>query len=186
MQFKNKHISKLPDEEIIGIYKKSLDKEIIAILFKKYASFSLTICLKYLKNYEESKDAVLDVFEKLLDILLIHEISNFKSWLHSTLKNHCLGKLRSKVMYESMDNFSEDLFMENPEDSHLHEKELNYNKLNSCLEHLKMEQKKCVLLFYMQEKSYKEISTDTGYDIVSVKSYIQNGKRNLKICLEST
>jgi RNA polymerase sigma-70 factor (ECF subfamily) len=56
--------------------------------------------------------------------------------------------------------------------------------LEKCIETLGDEQKQCVKLFYLQEKCYKEITESTGFDMNKVKSYIQNGKRNLKICME--
>jgi RNA polymerase sigma-70 factor (ECF subfamily) len=39
-------------------------------------------------------------------------------------------------------------------------------------------------LFYLEQKCYKDIADLTGYDLNKVKSAIQNGKRNLKICME--
>ena len=54
------------------------------------------------------------------------------------------------------------------------------------MELLNPEQKQTVELFYLQEKSYKEIVDQTGFSMNDVKSYIQNGKRNLKIMLSKT
>ena len=54
----------------------------------------------------------------------------------------------------------------------------------TSLEELNPEQKQCLILFYLEKKSYQEISENTGFSLMQVKSYIQNGKRNLKILLD--
>ena len=143
------------------------------------------VCLKYLKDREESRDAVMQIFEKLVTSLREHEVEHFKSWLYVTSRNHCLMQLRA----EKGKNFEEisahlmesDAFMHPGEEP---EMESNLSKLEHCIEQLAAEQKHCITLFYMQQKCYKEIVQLTGFDDNKVKSYIQNGKRNLKICME--
>jgi len=58
-------------------------------------------------------------------------------------------------------------------------------KLKEAMTSLNREQGLCVTLFYLEEKSYKEVVEITGFSSNQVKSYIQNGKRNLKLYLES-
>ncbi len=145
--------------------------------------------MKYLKNEERSKDAVMQIFEKLFSDLLKHKIENFKPWLHMVVRNHCLGLLRkdqSQQKNEKNLKVEQD-FMEFDDENHLtyeKEHESNVNNLTNALKQLKSEQKKCVELFYLQEKSYNEIVDLTGFPIKKVKSYIQNGKRNLKLIIE--
>lgn len=173
------------DQELLIIYKEKNDLAVLGELFGRYSSMVYGVCLKYLKNREESKDAVMQVFEKLVTSLHQHEIAHFKSWLYVTVRNHCLMQLRA-----TKGQYFEDIspqFMET--EGHLHpdgepELETNLTKLEKCLETLGHEQKHCVQLFYLQQKCYKEIVEVTGFDDKKVKSYIQNGKRNLKICME--
>lgn len=173
------------DNELIALYKKSADTQVLAVLYERYMALVYGVCLKYLKDEEESKDAVMQIYESLTDKLLRHEVQNFKSWLHVLTKNFCLMELRktSKHQTISLDEgfmqFDADLHHENSI-----EKEIQFSILEKCLELLNEEQKKTVQLFYLEEKCYKEVAAQTGYQIDKVRSYIQNGKRNLKICME--
>ncbi len=180
-----KPISELTDAELVHAYKDSRQKELVGELYKRYTGLVYGVCLKYLKDREQAKDAVMQIFEKLLTSLLTHEVNQFKSWLYVSARNHCLMQLRStkgKIQVEISD-----ALMESQEPEHLNSElvlEDNLSKLEKCIEALNTEQKSCVELFFLQEKCYQEISNHTGYDLLKVKSYIQNGKRNLKICME--
>ena len=128
----------------------------------------------------------MNIFEKLLDDLLKHDIHNFKSWLFTYSRNFCLMQLRKKTHEVSMDeiqNYHTDL-MESQEDLHpIDEKENQLQALEKALENLNKEQQECVKLFYIKERTYIEVAEETGYELKKVKSYIQNGKRNLMIQL---
>ncbi len=175
----------LSDAELIQRYKTSGDLALVGLLFDRYMTLVYGVCLKYLKHREESRDAVMQIFEKLIVSLKEHEINHFKSWLYATSRNHCLMALRARKgkNFEEISTF----FMENELSLHLQDEpeiETNLTKLEKCIEHLVSEQKTCVTLFYMDQKCYKEIVQITGFDDNKVKSYIQNGKRNLKLCME--
>lgn len=178
--------NQLTDNELIDQYKKSGDLTILGELYRRYMTLVYGVCLKYLKDREESRDAVMQIFEKLITIVRDHDISHFKSWLYVTSRNYCLMQLRSRKgrQYEEIST----QFMESDSLAHLEEEpeiESNLSKLEQCIEQLVAEQKHCITLFYIQQKCYKEVAALTGFDDSKVKSYIQNGKRNLKICMES-
>lgn len=178
------------DAEYISAYRQSGDLGLLAEFYGKYMEMVFAICYKFLRQQDAAQDATMEIFEKLITDLRTHEVQNFKSWLHSVARNHCLMELRSNkvVAVEHSDFFGDD-FMENEPSEHLYnddwEIENDLNKLEKCLEILNIEQKSTVELFYLQEKSYKEIVEITGFDLNKVKSYIQNGKRNLKNCIEN-
>lgn len=179
------YISK-SDLELLELFKSGGDLDILGMLYGRYTSMVYGVCLKYLKDREESKDAVMQVFEKLVTTLRTHEVSHFKSWLYVTARNHCLMQLRSrkgKHFEEISSSIMENEASWHPDEGP--EMEANLSKLENCIEKLVPEQQRCVSLFYLQQKCYKEIVVLTGYDDNKVKSYIQNGKRNLKICMES-
>lgn len=186
----SKNISEYNDLEIIELYKKSNDKSYVGELYKRYTGFVFLISMKYLKDENASKDAVMQIFEKLFSDLQKHSITNFKSWLHTVTRNHCLLEIRKDThVQKKVNEFKKDseIFMDSENDFHLLEKEENENKLlkiDDAINQLNEEQKQCVKLFYIENKSYKEIVDLTGYDLNKVKSFIQNGKRNLKIILE--
>lgn len=143
------------------------------------------VCLNYFKEEEASKDAVMQIFEELIIKLKVHEVQNFKSWLHVLTRNHCLMALRKSAKHTTVS--LEDAFVENGDFVHLDiedTKEKQLTIMEKCMETLPEEQKISVDLFYLQEKCYKEVAEITGYEMLKVKSYIQNGKRNLKICIE--
>ncbi|MGD0710578.1 MAG: sigma-70 family RNA polymerase sigma factor [Bacteroidales bacterium] len=181
----------ITDTELISLYKKTGDNSNVGELFKRYSHLVFGVCMKYLKDEDESKDAVMQVFEKLLDDLKKYNVENFKSWLHTTTKNHCLMKLRSiqSVLLKSEElkkDFS--VIMEN--DYELHHDNVDNNdfylsQLGTAIETLIDEQKICIELFYLKEKCYQEVAEITGYSMLQVKSYIQNGKRNLKIFIQN-
>ncbi|MCA4893823.1 MAG: sigma-70 family RNA polymerase sigma factor [Cytophagales bacterium] len=179
--------------ELLRLYKESGELEYWGELYARYTSLVYGVCLKYLKDRDEAKDAMMQLFEKLVATLLTHDVENFKSWLYITARNHCLMQLRaqkakpSPISFpEGKQGFSPEL-VENQFLLHLDEEpemEQNLSKLEKCIDQLVNDQRQCVRLFYLQEKCYKEITGLTGFDLNKVKSYIQNGKRNLKICME--
>ncbi|HRG01483.1 MAG TPA: sigma-70 family RNA polymerase sigma factor [Bacteroidia bacterium] len=184
---KYKHFS---DNELITEYKITKNNVLVGILYKRYSHLVLGLSLKYLKDEDEAKDAVMQIFEKLLSDLLKFNIEYFKSWLYSFSKNHCLMIIRTKQskLKKEMDlQIHADSFMETESSSHPNtviEKEIQYTKLEKAIEELNEDQRKCIKLFYLKERSYNEIADETGYTLNEVKSFIQNGKRNLKIKLE--
>jgi RNA polymerase sigma-70 factor, ECF subfamily len=176
---------KRDDLELIRTFRESGDAELVGLLFQRYVSLIYGVCLKYLKNREESKDATMQLFEKLLVVLREHEITHFKSWLYVTTRNHCLMQLRAgqnKHFIEIPDEF-----MENEARLHLEDGadlESDLANLKKCMDRLEEGQKQCVQLFFLEQKCYKDICVLTRYEYNEVKSHIQNGKRNLKICME--
>ncbi len=175
------------DEKLIERFKLQDDSQSLAELFTRYSTLVYGVCLKYLKDRDDAKDAVMQIFEKLNTSLKVHHIDYFKSWLYTTVKNHCLMQLRAqkKVFKQEIDpNFVEsDMILHHDIDQG---KEHDLTKLELCIEKLNNGQRECVRLFYLEEKCYKDIVNSTGITLNKVKSHIQNGKRNLKICLEQS
>jgi RNA polymerase sigma-70 factor (ECF subfamily) len=178
-------IETLSDGELIDLYKIKGDKQIIGVLYKRYTGFTFAVCLKYFKSRVDSEDAVMQIFEKLIEDLKKHTVSNFKSWLYTVAKNHCLIIIRSRknsVPSEYIDN----VFMEIDYNTHLDTEDIleqRLEKLEKNLNKLSEDQQVCVELFYIKRNSYAEICRITGYTQNEVKSHIQNGKRKLKIML---
>jgi RNA polymerase sigma factor (sigma-70 family) len=175
------------DQEMIEIYKHSEDLEILGQLFHRYTSLVFGVCLKYFKNKEDSKDAVMQIFELLISSLKKHEVRNFKSWLHVSTRNFCLMELRKRSRMETdLSSFSIENMEFSLSEHHSEEDPLNgdIKLLKNCMDELPEKQKTCMQMFYIQEQSYKEVSVNSGFEIKEVKSYIQNGKRNLKNCIE--
>lgn len=167
------------------IYRQHGDLAVLGILYSRYMSLVYGVCYNYFKDDEQSKDSVMQIFEELVKKLRIHDVQNFRSWLHVLTRNHCLMILRKQSKYTMVS--LDDSFVENTEFMHLdidNVKETQLTVMERCMETLSEEQRVTVGLFYLQEKCYKDIADNTGYDLSKVKSYIQNGKRNLKICIE--
>lgn len=173
------------DLSLVAAYQQSGDLEVLGKLYNRYMHLVYGVCFNYFKDEEQSKDAVMQIFEELVKKLRIHQVQNFKSWLHVLTRNHCLMALRKSSKNPTV--ALEENFVENDDFVHLDiddTKETQLTIMEKCMETLSEEQRKSVDLFYLQEKCYKEVADMTGYDILKVKSYIQNGKRNLKICIE--
>jgi len=184
------NFSQLTDEQLVAKYRQSCYKLAIGELFKRHSLMCFTVCYKYLKDEQAAEDASMSIFEKLFTDLKNHEIQNFKSWLHSVCRNYCLMQLRKPINTlrihdadeESQINFVNlERFLH--QDEKADDKEQKLQTLELAISELKDNQKECIELFYLQQKSYEEISELTGYTNNEVKSYIQNGKRNLKIAL---
>ncbi|MBB5635697.1 RNA polymerase sigma-70 factor (ECF subfamily) [Pedobacter cryoconitis] len=178
-------IKDLDDAALLLRYKSTGSLDALGMLYNRYMHLVYGVCLNYFKEEEASKDAVMQIFEELVVKLKIHEVQNFKSWLHVLTRNHCLMALRKLAKNNTVS--IDDTFVENTDFVHLDiddTKEKQLTVMEKCMETLTEEQRKSVDLFYLQEKCYKEVAELTGYEMVKVKSYIQNGKRNLKICIE--
>ena len=186
----HKNKKNLTDEELLNFFIQKQNPEFLGELFSRYTHLVFGLCLKYLKDTEKSKDAVIDIYEKLQNEIQNHNVKNFKSWLYVVSKNYCLMKLRKTKTGETFVVGNEvelEKIMENETGLHPIDKEQNEitdKALFDCIEKLNEEQKRCINLFYFENKCYREISEIEKTEEKKVKSRIQNGKRNLKICLE--
>lgn len=182
----NKNSQELTDEELLERYKSDENSHWIGILFDRYAILLLGMCMKYLKNEEDARDSVQQIFLKVLADINKHKVQYFRAWIYQVARNHCLMQLRKKqqVRQEEVSEKHLNNPTEQEEDkSKFVEKDNLLENMQQALEQLNPEQRDCVKLFYLQKLSYQEIVAQTGYSLLQVKSYIQNGKRNLKLLL---
>jgi RNA polymerase sigma-70 factor (ECF subfamily) len=177
----------LTDADYLTDYKRTGDLVALGELYERYMDMVYGLCYKYLQQEAEAKDAVMQIFEKLITDLRIHEVSNFKSWLHSVARNHCLMQLRSQKVMVGDESIFETEKYENwavSEPTDVFEIDQQLSALSDCLQTLTSEQRQSIDLFYWQQKCYQDIVELTGFELNKVKSYLQNGKRNLKNCIE--
>jgi RNA polymerase sigma factor (sigma-70 family) len=177
--------SSLSDKELVAEYKSSQDVKVLGELYGRYMDLIYGVCLKYLKEPEDAKDAVLNVFEELVSKLLKYEVDNFRAWVYQLAKNHCLMRIRSEKNKKTV-NVDVSL-VQSVDEVHLNgelEKEENLKSMEYCLSQLAEEQRQVIQLFYLEGKCYNEIVSITGIEWNKIRSYIQNGRRNLKICME--
>lgn len=183
---KNISPDKSTDKELLVSFKETGDINVLSTLYQRYMDLVFGVCLKYFKDAERCKDAVMDIFDELNTKLRVHEVDNFKGWLHVLARNYCLMQLRSPRNIKTTE--FNPVFMHSEQNEHLNgealEKEENFRKLEQCMDTLPEEQKQSVMLFYLEGKCYNEIAAITGFEWNKVRSYIQNGKRNLKLCIE--
>jgi RNA polymerase sigma factor (sigma-70 family) len=182
---KNIHNSSLTDKELVALYKQSGDLAVLGELYQRYMELVYGVCLKYFKEPETAKDSVMQIFEELVSKLKKHEVDNFKGWLHQLAKNYCLMQLRTPKNMKTVEMKIE--LVQSEDNVHLNgalEKEENFKKLEYCLGELTNEQRQAIKLFYLDGKCYNEIVEITGQEWNQVRSLIQNGRRNLKLCME--
>jgi RNA polymerase sigma-70 factor (ECF subfamily) len=174
----------IEDQELLEKYYASSDQQWLGILLQRYTLLLFGVCMKYLKNEEEARDAVQQVFLKVLLELSKYRVDFFKSWLYMVAKNYCLMMLRNKDRHNQ--ELSEKLALPDAETDlqELLANEQTYSFLEQSLIELSQEQRHCVTLFYLQKKSYQQISESTGFNYMQVKSFIQNGRRNLRALVE--
>jgi RNA polymerase sigma-70 factor (ECF subfamily) len=178
------------DDELVKQFRRSGDSQLLAELFQRYTHLVYGVCLKYLENDEASRDAVMDIFEFISVNLHKYEIGNFKNWLYTVSRNHCMMEFREKKKHIKLIRNelekNEEARMESEHELHLFSEEnipAPTDRMKHALAELDEGQRICLELMYLQEKSYREIADITGYSMNQVKSYIQNGKRNLKLML---
>lgn len=180
--------SNLSDEELIRSYHSTSDKAFVGELYIRYAHLMYGVCLKYYRDREQARDAVLQIFEKLFESLKTHTPENVKTWLMFVARNYCISDLRKlQVKAEKQSRYEKDEEAPLTEDDDFADKllkEQRLQRLEEAISALGDDQRTCIELFYLKDKSYKEISDITGMSEKQVKSHIQNGKRNLKLILE--
>lgn len=178
-----KHLS---DQQLLENFYADHDSEWLGVLLSRYTLLLFGVCMKYLKNEEEAKDCVQQIFLKVITELKKYRVDYFKSWLYMVAKNHCLMRIREKhgkipvELTERHISASE----EPPDINRFWQNDRIIELMSEALDELSVEQRQCVNLFYLQKNSYQEISEKTGFTMMQVKSYIQNGKRNLRILIE--
>lgn len=181
MLLNRKNISNQTDEALILLYKQKQHQSILAELYKRYNQLVYGVCLKYLENVPDAQDTLMNIFEKLPNDLLKHQITTFKAWLYTKTKNECFMLLRKtkKQFIDNSDNLEvkddglDDILIKQ-------EKESIYQGVIKALDQLNNIQKECVVRFYLNGNTYKEIQETCGYSLKEIKSAIQNGKRNLR------
>ena len=178
-----KNLQNAGDDILLNNYRETGDLAVLGRLFEKQMAVIYGVCLKYLKNEEQAKDAVMGIFEELVVKAKAHDVKQFRSWLYVLSRNYCLMQLRQgkKMETVSVDDFMEFNPVLHPDEDN---RESALKALELCMDKLPGNQKQSVDLFYLKEKCYKEIAEITGFSLNEVKSFIQNGKRNLKICLD--
>ena len=186
LRFFNQRSSELSDEDLLARYQASGELSWLGQLFERYAELVYGVCLKYCRDEQEAEDAAMAVFEQLVTKAREHEVHNFKSWLHVLTKNYCLMQLR-KASRKREESF-EPQFMQSVDNRHhtieIQEENGQLKGLNDCMKQLPEEQRQCIQAFYLDGHSYKEIAESRREELGRVRSFIQNGRRNLKICLE--
>ncbi len=192
LKFLRRNIADKSDEELVQLYQKGGDLEVLGTLYERYVELVYGVCLKFFKEKTKAEDAVMAIFETLVEKVRTQEIRQFRPWLHVVAKNHCLMQLRKKNHTVSFDEMT---LATQAEVVHsagvLHpvdvlEAEPQQTALKNCIEKLPAQQRHCVEQFYYEDKSYKEIADITGDALGLVRSNIQNGRRNLRICLEKS
>jgi RNA polymerase sigma-70 factor (ECF subfamily) len=189
LRLSKKYDKSQPDESLLKQYHSSGDLEVLGTLYARYMHLVYGVSLRYLKDREDAKDAVMQIFEKLITDVQKHEIRQFKSWLYVLTKNYCLMQIRSQKSKERRINsrkIDHIQYVESDVELHPIDKdETDWDAaLKDCLEKLKPEQKKCIQLFYFKNKCYQDIAYSLKIEEKKVKTHLQNAKRNLKICIE--
>jgi RNA polymerase sigma factor (sigma-70 family) len=174
----------MTDSELLELYYADKDPEWIGRLLERYTLLLLGVCMKYVKDENEARDCVQQIFLKVLTEVSKYRIEYFKSWLYMVAKNHCLMRLRDNGKKGTKEIKEQMLVHTEPEKEELIKNEQTYDLLEDAIAELSEEQRQCVILFYLKKNSYQQITIKTGLSLLQVKSYIQNGKRNLKIILE--
>jgi|SRR5688572_14735864 len=182
-----KNYQGLDDQELIASYRKKDDRKALGVLFDRYSHLVFGVCMKYLKNEDDAKDATMAVYEKLMEDLKRFDVLKFNNWVHSVARNYCLMQLRSRKAMLHVDEengLTWDGFVETHQPSHLANEsslESELQLMEEAIRNLSEEQRICIELFYLKKYCYQDVAEISGFTLLEVKSHIQNGKRNLRI-----
>lgn len=179
----------LTDEEMVVLFQKKRDMEVLGSLYYRYLAMMMGVCLKYLNRQDAAEDAVMEIFEILHRRLPKHEVENFSGWLYRLASNHCLDILRKQQRTlaqdaQIMQSIKEERHTDDWLQEEAKEKEELFVRMEKCIEELKDEQKLSIQLFYLEKQSYESVSKRLGATWAQTRSYIQNGRRNMKKCME--
>ena len=182
----------ITDQEYVAAYRATGDLALLGELYERHMELIYAVCYNYLRDEEEAKDAVMHLFEQLVTDLRRHDVQQFGPWLHSVARNYCLMQLRkgqthlkTTLVTDSGNDVDDESLSKLPMDeTDASELEEDLTRMEACLKTLPMEQQTCLTLFYLDRKTYTEVAELTGYDLKQVKSYLQNGRRKLKICMQ--
>ncbi len=180
----------LSDADAVAAYQATGDLQVLADLYERHIDLMYAVCYKYLRDEEASKDAVMQLFEQLVTDLRRHPVQHLRNWLHMVARNHCLMQLRRQTpLTQPADTIADDeansldpALVTDPDEPDLN---ANLDRLHDGLAMLSPAQRACISLFYLEQKSYADVASTTGYDLKQVKSYLQNGRRNLKLFLQN-
>ena len=178
--------------DYLSAYRATGDLTILGELYEQHMELVYAVCFNYLRDEDEAKDAVMNLFEQLVTDLRRHDVQQFGPWLHSVARNYCLMQLRKNQSHQKValvtntgiDQEDDPILLLPADDADSSDLEGNLTHMEACLRTLPAEQQTCLTLFYLERKSYTEVADLTGYDLKQVKSYLQNGRRNLKICMQ--
>ncbi|MCK8491477.1 MULTISPECIES: RNA polymerase sigma factor [Spirosoma] len=183
------------DAEYISAYRATGNLAVLGELYERHMELVYAVCYNYLRDEEEAKDAVMQLFEQLVSDLRKHDVQQFQSWLHSVARNYCLMQLRKKqaspkavqltglASDAETDDYVNTALIADELDNRTLDLEEDLTRMEACLQTLPTEQRSCLTLFYLNQKSYAEVADITGFDLKQVKSYLQNGRRMLKLCM---
>ncbi len=176
----------ITDAELLQNFYKDHDNKWLGVLLPRYTLLLLGVCMKYLKNEEDARDCVQQIFLKVINELRKYKVEYFKSWIYMIARNHCLMKLRDhkNSTVALNEQVAGSVATETDKKKHI-EKDILLQKMEAAVNKLNPEQKQCVKLFYLEKKTYSEVAEVTGFTMMQVKSYLQNGKRNLKLLIEN-
>ena len=180
MFLRRKRISERSDEELVTDLRKGHQPS-LGVLWDRYAHLLFGVGMKYMKNTDRSKDVVMDVFAALPELVKRHEITYFRGWIHTVMRNRCLMALRGTGKEIGFEHTLEDTEAEHREAAALKETELT--RLEEAIERLNPDQQTCIRLFHLQRNSYQHVAERTGMSVEQVRSHIQNGRRNLRLML---
>ena len=190
----------LSDQELLARYRAHGDVADLGRLYDRYLPEAFAVCRRYLAPPDEdAQDAAMQLFEHLVKVLRTHAPDNFGAWLHTTARNHCLMQLRARKRAGPSAgplilSFPDAVDVESAAARHLpdadaaaaeaEEAEQRLQTVEAALAQLPPAQRRCLELFYLEKKSYREITAETGLDLNLVRSHLQNGKRMLRRQLE--
>jgi RNA polymerase sigma factor (sigma-70 family) len=171
------------DAEVIRSYLATQDARYFTQLYRRYANKVYGKCISILKNDAEARDAMQDIFVKImLNLGNFGEKSQFSTWVYSITYNYCIDAIRKRKKEKTM--FSEDIerapdvAAEEVPDQFL--MEMDVKNLKVVLEALPDSDRLILIMKYHDDMSIRDIAEILQKTESAVKMKIKRAKEKAK------
>lgn len=154
------------------------------LLVERYQHFVFTVAFKILRSREEAEEAAQDVFVKVYKTLNSYEKkSKFSTWLYTVTYRTAIDIARKKqLLTDSIDD--DTIFLQIETAAHNPLEEVQQSDLQAQLQlaikQLRSEDAALITLFYLNEKTVKEISEITGLTETNIKTKLHRTRELLR------
>jgi len=172
------------DEEIVRLVQAG-DIESFSFLIERYEAKIKRYARKFLSGTEDIEDIVQEIFIKVYsNIQSVDTDRKFSSWLYRIAHNEFINLLRKKektplLFFDPDTLFPHPIANENADSNTINEE--TKTNINKCLEKIPSKYREPIVLYYLEEMNYKEISDIMHVPVSTVGIRLKRGREMLEL-----